>query len=1287
MTYRRWIGGSGAAWGTSTNWSPSGVPTSTDEAVFEAAATVNLGSTTRNCLHFVNVNNTLLTINSLVTVNVYGNLTNNGTITVTGSGLQHFNFAFDGVNDAYIYSNGPIYNVNFTFTKDTYKIYQDSNITLYRGTTNNWTGATGLLGRLTFNTGSWDMRGYAFTCSRIAMSSTGGSTRQWWMSGYLILRGSTGTRTSGGVSGSIYDLQSCTINDTSGRFVVCPGTLGQDSGGANDRLCSTTNALNTTYASAFNWTLGTFTYTIPGTSTQQTETITTTSRVSQNANGAQYKNFVVKDAELTASTQWNINDSFTVEGTTSQVASGTTLNFFCNNGQNATFTNTILPSSGTYTANFGQNTGTNGSVTINGSRANTNNLNSTNITYYLNHSSGTNQTFNCSSLGPATYYIKVTGSGTAGTINCNSGNSTFYIGGGIPGNDFSQTCGAYTLNCGTIAGSDCNFYYDSCTDNTATPCTITIGAASGSTTIGGGNHYIGNGLNIAGTLNFNGGTLHVRAGELPVVGTFNSCSNVSHETNARTFNWNGSYIRVNNQARTANTNGTGSVLIRNSTTTTSTSDMTSSITSNGGIQMESTGTFAVGIWTDTSCPRIKLVALGTAASTRTFGSTASQFRSINIEGPVSISSTNMSNTVIQFKGYDTGVTWNDVGSAANFNALNCYLGNLVNTNFTYNNSNALTDNTKRINTVAALEGVGSPPGNNTVYNIIAYTRGVNITKVNGTYNLNEINAQGYVICQPFYTGVDGVTFNWKNVVKPATTSGFVGYSTADDFRAYTTDNGGYTTHNITDSGIDVKGNKFRTGFPITTISQPSNTNVNAPILAETIEIGTDSRFSINGNYTFKNIALVSNINAILIANSDFTITGELQIASASTSIDITNRTITFTGQHSNTPINHTSTWIGTVNASGSNIIIRNASDGANKTIKLSAEKSYGTITNGCTFVHSSSGSGTGRLIIDGGSSGTASTINILQSEDNSVSRSWGRSGTTALNVTNPNFSGTSTNRNYVTGNWVKGSGGSVNLSWLGVVSSTVSGASGNWFAEDSIDYGSNSGWTILGTATYSITPTSSTMNEGANITVNVSTTNIPNATTLYWTIAHGTTVSADFTATSGSFTINSNAGSFTITTIADKTTEGNESFSIQLRTGSISGTVKATSDPITIIDTSLTPSYSASAAVNNVDENSSVTINITTTSVDNGTTLYWTVLNNTTTNQDFSAVSGSFTINSNSGSFNVTALRDYITEGSETFQVQIRTGSISGTVVATTGLITINDTTIYPMYIGFLQFF
>jgi hypothetical protein len=104
------------------------------------------------------------------------------------------------------------------------------------------------------------------------------------------------------------------------------------------------------------------------------------------------------------------------------------------------------------------------------------------------------------------------------------------------------------------------------------------------------------------------------------------------------------------------------------------------------------------------------------------------------------------------------------------------------------------------------------------------------------------------------------------------------------------------------------------------------------------------------------------------------------------------------------------------------------------------------------------------------------------------------------------------------------------------------------------------------------------------------------------------------------------------------------------------------------------PTYSVVAAAGNVNEGSSLTFNVTTTEVANGTTLYWTV----SRPEDFATSSGSFTINSNAGSFSVTPTADSTTEGAETFTASVRTVSTSGTIVATSGSVTINDTSTTP---------
>ena len=205
----------------------------------------------------------------------------------------------------------------------------------------------------------------------------------------------------------------------------------------------------------------------------------------------------------------------------------------------------------------------------------------------------------------------------------------------------------------------------------------------------------------------------------------------------------------------------------------------------------------------------------------------------------------------------------------------------------------------------------------------------------------------------------------------------------------------------------------------------------------------------------------------------------------------------------------------------------------------------------------------------------------------------------------------------------------------------------------------------------------SSVNEGDNLTVNVNTVGVPSGTVLYWQTSNITTSDSDFTATSGSVQIINGAGNFTIAAVADSTTEGAETFGITLRRISPSGPIVASTTNKTINDTSLSSSYSASSP-SSVNEGSALVCTVTTTNVADSTTLYWTTSHTSTTDADFSYNSGSFTITSNSGTFNVTPTADATTEGAETFTVQIRTGSVSGTIVATLPSITVNDTSLTP---------
>lgn len=218
--------------------------------------------------------------------------------------------------------------------------------------------------------------------------------------------------------------------------------------------------------------------------------------------------------------------------------------------------------------------------------------------------------------------------------------------------------------------------------------------------------------------------------------------------------------------------------------------------------------------------------------------------------------------------------------------------------------------------------------------------------------------------------------------------------------------------------------------------------------------------------------------------------------------------------------------------------------------------------------------------------------------------------------------------------------------------------------------------------TYNFGTIPTSINEGATGTFNFNTTNLPGGTTLYWTIDNITTSSADFTATSGSFIIagpkSNQTGSFNISVVADLSTEGSEIFTVSVRLGGVGGPVVATSSSVTVNDTSRTPQATFTSVPTSINEGATGTFNVSTTNIDNGTTVYWTINNVTTGSGDFTATSGSFVVSGNAGSFSVTTTADQTTEGAETFTVSVRYGSTSGTQLAVSASVTINDTSVTP---------
>lgn len=211
--------------------------------------------------------------------------------------------------------------------------------------------------------------------------------------------------------------------------------------------------------------------------------------------------------------------------------------------------------------------------------------------------------------------------------------------------------------------------------------------------------------------------------------------------------------------------------------------------------------------------------------------------------------------------------------------------------------------------------------------------------------------------------------------------------------------------------------------------------------------------------------------------------------------------------------------------------------------------------------------------------------------------------------------------------------------------------------------------------TASVSTNLSSVNEGGSFIVSTTIGNIGNWNTYFTSYSSsGTATSADFSGglPSGFSFFNPGTYNTTFTTLADFTTEGNETINV---TATLNGYTLGSTGTITINDTSQTPTASLSLSANPINEGVTMTVTVTTTNVSNGTTLYWTAENVSNWEaSDLSATSGSFTVNSNSGSFTFNTVADGYTEGTEQFLLRVRVNSTSGTIIGSSTTISISDT-------------
>ena len=236
-----------------------------------------------------------------------------------------------------------------------------------------------------------------------------------------------------------------------------------------------------------------------------------------------------------------------------------------------------------------------------------------------------------------------------------------------------------------------------------------------------------------------------------------------------------------------------------------------------------------------------------------------------------------------------------------------------------------------------------------------------------------------------------------------------------------------------------------------------------------------------------------------------------------------------------------------------------------------------------------------------------------------------------------------------------------------------------------------------------LTANPTTINETGNSTVTytLNVVNVEDGTTIDWSIATGSGITAnDFVGgLTGTATINGNTATWTVQAAADNFTEGLESFTLTLATTDSAGndTTTMSQDPqgnggvplsatVAIADTSYTPQYNSISSANSVNEGASITFTVNTSYFFQAATADWLVdfTNSTATSADFTgATSGTVNLDANGdGTFSVSIASDLINDN-ENFTVKltgndsngINTNEISKTV-------TINNAS-FPTYTTF----
>lgn len=207
-------------------------------------------------------------------------------------------------------------------------------------------------------------------------------------------------------------------------------------------------------------------------------------------------------------------------------------------------------------------------------------------------------------------------------------------------------------------------------------------------------------------------------------------------------------------------------------------------------------------------------------------------------------------------------------------------------------------------------------------------------------------------------------------------------------------------------------------------------------------------------------------------------------------------------------------------------------------------------------------------------------------------------------------------------------------------------------------------------ATFTASASPTTIDEGADIAFTLTTTELTNGTSVPYTMTGITAEDISVDLITGSFVINDNTSTFSVTTTEDLLTEGTETLLLSL--DNTSGSVS-----VQVIDTSTTPvpTYSLSAT-SPVDEGSLVRFTLTTANVPDNTVVPFNITGITADDLVENTVTGNFTVQSNTALVEFTVVADKKTEGEEVFALNLNNGLAYQHVFVTDSSILIGDVVI-----------